>query len=688
MRAIKYAFDVLILVLLLSLVAVMPVIAEEGSQLPAVGEEIKAQSEMSSSNILGEATRNSDPATLAMAPESTEDKAELQDLLKVLQEETEVATKTRMNNDYVPGMVTVLRGDQLEALGIRTAAEALTLVPGIQLGFNASGSPSAKVRGFQFPFNAGNIKVLLNSIPLSRESSGINSSVLLIPIEQVDRIEVIRGPGSSLYGDFAMTGVVNIITRDNGGRVFGVIGDGGVVGGGGNYKYQNAQNSFGAGLNIAVMDGGNNAGAQGTNPDEKRLLPIARFKYKGFSLIGEGVFRDMKLAGPPSDGSAPGGGPPPPGAPPPPAPGKPDFRERSWAIEGRQIIELGRNADAEAHLSFLRNSWHSGNPVSEFQGNRVEAGLDVHWRPWTNHQLLLGLLYSYDHIENAVNHEPGSLPVEISGAKRTDLSLNLQDQIKVSDKLAMTLGVRFDDYDDVGKILTPRVALVYRLAERHLIKAQYSEGFRAPTFWELYATGSVNNSLDFEVLRTGEFSYIYRRPKATGKVTLYYSKIGDGIYKEPDHVFGNNIDIESKGVEVEWEQQISEKLRVLANVSYNDTRDDRTVEPGGKHAIGVADWLGNLAFFIRPLPKFMVTGRMLYVGDSHTSEGWIDGYKSVDLTVSRMDLLKKGLTLRAGVKNVLNDDIIYVTSLPEPDRNVLTNEFRGRSFWVQLSYEF
>jgi CheY-like chemotaxis protein len=63
------------------------------------------------------------------------------------------------------------------------------------------------------PADGGNIKMMLNAIALSRESPGINSSLLLTPLAQIDRIEVIRGPGSSIYGDFAMAGVVNIISK-------------------------------------------------------------------------------------------------------------------------------------------------------------------------------------------------------------------------------------------------------------------------------------------------------------------------------------------------------------------------------------------------------------------------------------------------------------------------------------------
>ncbi|HEX3583708.1 MAG TPA: TonB-dependent receptor plug domain-containing protein, partial [Thermoanaerobaculia bacterium] len=145
---------------------------------------------------------------------------ELADLLSIVQQETDVATKTRMNSDYVPGIVTVLEGNDLEALGIATAGEALGLVPGMVPQLDERASESVIVRGLDFPFNNGNILILVNSIPLSRQDSGINSSALSMPVEQIERIEVIRGPGSVLYGDYAFMGLVNIVTRKEATRLF------------------------------------------------------------------------------------------------------------------------------------------------------------------------------------------------------------------------------------------------------------------------------------------------------------------------------------------------------------------------------------------------------------------------------------------------------------------------------------
>lgn len=102
-------------------------------------------------------------------------------------------------------MVTVLDGDELESLGIRNVWEALSLVPACRPVRDLYGSPLLLVRGVNFIFNSGSIKILVDSVPLNQESAGINSSILLMPVEDVERIELVRGPGSAIHGELSPT---------------------------------------------------------------------------------------------------------------------------------------------------------------------------------------------------------------------------------------------------------------------------------------------------------------------------------------------------------------------------------------------------------------------------------------------------------------------------------------------------
>jgi iron complex outermembrane receptor protein len=516
---------------------------------------------------------------------------------------------------------------------------------------------------------------MLNSIALSRESSGINSSVLLAPVAQVDRIEVIRGPGSSIYGDFAMAGVVNIITKNTGGHLHGRASDDESIGGGGQYSYHDVDRDFGLGVSISAVDDGENAAKLNTNPDEERYLGVFQFDYKNFAFTAEGVRRRMEMARqlPPGVSQLPPG-----------EATRSHREEESWALEGRQTMNLGSAVSLDAYLCYLQNSMEAIGPAEKFQGDRLEIGWDLNWSPRTGHEVLFSGSYSDSSINDAFQRAgPEATTPQLSNIDRRLYAISLQDQIVLTRRLSATLGLRFDDYDDVGDQVTPRIAAVYRPAERHVIKIQYSEGFRAPTFWELYHTGSPNEGLDFEVMGTTELSYIYHRPDAVGRMTLYYSELDDGIYRDSDG-FSNFVAINAKGVEVEWEQRIGEKFRWQANVSYNDTRDGR-YPATGYDSPGIAPWLGNLVLFVQPSARFMITGRLQHMGDRYSEGGKIDGYDTLDLAISRTDLWKPGLTLRSGVKNIFDDDILYVN---QGSDNLFLDEYDGRTLWLQLSYDF
>src|SRR6185436_16020111 len=111
----------------------------------------------------------------------------------------------------------------LEALGVRNVWEALGLVPGVQVIRDHDGGPVALVRGINFIFNNGNIKVLVDGVAFTQEATGVtdvNSSILLMPIQDVDRLEFMRGPGSAIHGDAAYLGLLNILTRRSERRAF------------------------------------------------------------------------------------------------------------------------------------------------------------------------------------------------------------------------------------------------------------------------------------------------------------------------------------------------------------------------------------------------------------------------------------------------------------------------------------
>lgn len=598
---------------------------------------------------------------LAQQPKS--DDKELQELLSIVQQETDVATKTRANSDYVPGIVTVLEGDELEALGVRNAGEALGLVPGIQHVRDDRATDSLLVRGIDFPFNVGNVQVLVNGVALARQDAGISTSTLSMPVEQIERIEVIRGPGSVIYGDFAFMGLVNIITRKDATRASVRAG-----------MPRNSQlanvilgRQVGSGtcsLNVAQERNVTpTAPLDGRDLNDQRLFTIFNAAVGGFNFTLEGTHRNFN----PRVGSE--------GAP---------YHDTSWAADARYARDLAPKLHGEARLTYLNND--ENDNASAITGKLVRLGTNVTWSGWKRQTLLAGADITRSTLDDAYHRNPpapgqppGGLVLFAHGVDRKIFGAMLQDQIDVADKLTVTLGARYDSYSDLSSRITPRASVVWRATDHHIVKAQYAEGFRPPTFFELYAAvlPNVTPRYPFEVNATTELNYIYRGNNRVGRATIFRTDIRDML--RPGGTYFTNP-AHSNGIELEWGQQITSKLKVNANVTRIHTLDPRS--PSGSDSDAAAPHALANAMLLYRAPANVIFGALWsHVGSRRGGSG----FNTLSVTAGRQDVFLRGLGIRAGLRDLLDKAPVYVQIRPN---GVLANTtYPGRSAFVELTFK-
>jgi outer membrane receptor for ferrienterochelin and colicins len=599
-------------------------------------------------------------AQVAFAVQSEE--KELADLLNIVQQETDVATKTRLNSDYVPGIVTVLEGDELEALGVRTAGEALGLVPGMEAVMTDRATSSVIVRGLDFPFNAGNTQVLLNGLPVARQDGGFNTAALLIPVEQIDRIEVIRGPGSVVYGDFAFMGLVNIITRKQGTRALLRHESPHPATTGAARVGSKAGEPMTWSLNASALHSTDiPTPANIAEAREGRTFVIGNVAYGGFSLTAQSVHRNFT-----------------------PTAGTQHSHETSWDTEAKYNHELRRGLNAEVRLTHLHND--ISEPVDILSGGLTKLAANITWSGIHKHSFLIGADYSRSGLDDAYHTPPpapgaplGNPVLLAHDVHRNIEGAVLQDQIDISQALTLTLGARYDHYSDLDSRFTPRISLVWRVNDRHIVKAQYAEGFRPPTFFEFYtppAPGSVPR-YPFETNATSELNYVYRNSGRVGRITLFHSMLSDMLRPGGVVVKG---DAWAQGGEFEWTQELGTKLKAGSNLSYAETFDPRVPGGGGANMVS-SKYLGNLTLLYRVMPNLIIGGRLNYVGDRIAGKG----FRTTDITISRQDLVRPGLGIRVGVKNGLDSDITYLTARPNGTTGV--SAWPKRSAWIQLSWK-
>lgn len=165
---------------------------------------------------LEKAESQSAPAPKAEAPAPREVPVEpaTEEDFEVPYEETVVAASRRAQSTLeAPNAITVITGDEIRASGLQSLPELLRRVPGAEVMAMSYSSANVSFRGFNQRV-ANKVLLLIDGRPEYQDFLGITQfSLIPIGLEEIDRVEVIRGPGSALYGANAMLGVINIITR-------------------------------------------------------------------------------------------------------------------------------------------------------------------------------------------------------------------------------------------------------------------------------------------------------------------------------------------------------------------------------------------------------------------------------------------------------------------------------------------
>jgi len=667
--------------------------------------------------------------------------------LALLEEQTEIATKTRINADFVPGMVTVLPGNKMENRGIHTVWQALGTVPGMEATIDQIGSRIVKVRGIGGSFASGNLKIMVNNIAMNSGLSALAQPVMNMPMVQVDRIEIIRGPGSAVHGEFAYAGVVNVITKKGQNGVFAEVGENELGMIGGIFHWQDNKQQINLDLNVAFSetDGSDpfvesdglflTGAAIGMSQAGVSKAPGEVSEGRGYkSVLFNLNFHDYNIKAQwlNDDHEAHFGTLN-------VLPDNKDYYDNEFkTLELSKSFDWNEEISSNLQVGWLEyineydaeilpegfGLWHYPSfPLTLDNGFLVDGyykeakfylGVDTFWKITSEHNLMLAFNYSRSKVKDSwqeLNIHPnilispaddypiaeqqkfsGADPINWpkNGTKRELTSFTLQDEYRPSDKLSITAGIRYDHYSDVGSNLSPRLAAVYNFNQQHLFKAQYAQAFRPPTFYETTWTPD----LDPQTIDTIDLGYVYKGTQYGLKLTLFHSKLKDLITAINPLGFSNAEGAKVYGAELEIDYQINNEFAVNANASYAKSKDDETNEAIPR----TTDWLSNIMFLYQPSSQYDMSLHYQYIGDHHREPDDpredLDGYGVVNLTFTIKDLLSKGSTIQLGIDNAFNQDIRYPSQMVT---DILGSSFpsyeddyprNGRYFWLKLKYQF
>lgn len=390
--------------------------------------------------------------------------------------------------------IAVVTGDDIRRSGATTIPEALRLVPGINVAREHSSAWAVSSRGFS-SVNSEKLLVLSDTRSIYTPLvSGVAWDVQDYLLEDIERIEVIRGPGAALWGSNAVNGVINITTRSaedtqdlyveaGGGSEEEVISGlryGGKVGESGFFrvfgKYSERDETFHT--NTTTSDDWH-LGHAGFRADwrtgEADAMTLQGDFYRG--NIGQ-LAPSIEVIG----RQGPQG----------------SLRTR---VDGGNILGRWRHsiaADSNLQLRVYYDRTHRDDPSFQDDLDTLDLDLQHQFEPWQGHEVVWGLNYRYTDNRNVGK---GIFAMDPASSQDSLYSAFVQDQIALSDALRFTLGSKFEHNDFSGFEVQPSARIAWDVAEKHTLWSAISRAVRVPTRLERDIAIDVSNPAGNPVVR-------------------------------------------------------------------------------------------------------------------------------------------------------------------------------------------
>lgn len=540
-----------------------------------------------------------------------------------------------------PAVASVITASDIQKMGATELNQVLESVPGLHVSVSTTlFNPVFTIRGIHTDSNA-QVLMLINGIPITNVFSGNRGQIWGgMPVQNISRIEVIRGPGSAIYGADAFAGVINVITKtaseidglDTGFRA-------------GNFDTQEGWLQYGGnfdGLDLAFSFQAGTTDGQARMIDSDAQTLFDRLFGSRASLAPGPVSVGRRYIDTSMDLAMD------------------DWRLRLW-WQGRDRVGTGagfsqaldpssNNSSSRfnADLTYENNHWFSdwdltaqlsffdvanrsdlvlfprGAVFPQFgsQGqvlalngfpNGVLGSPDIFERHYraefsgtytglANHALRIGAGYRFQDLYKVEDEKnffqagnPFPIPLQpgmratpfISPHSRSDTFAFVQDEWNFWSDWTLTGGVRYDYYSDFGSTVNPRLALVWQTSYSLTSKLIYGRAFRAPSFGEQFNNLETpaflgNPSLNPETINTLELAFDYQpRSDLRTRLNLFHYWYDDIIrpVQNPGSTtstFQNAGDQRGYGLELEGDWAPLDSLHFTANYAFQRSRDEKT----------------------------------------------------------------------------------------------------------------
>lgn len=620
------------------------------------------------------------------------------------------ASKYEQKVTEAPSSVTIITDEEIKKHGYRTLADILQNVNGFYVTYDRNYSYLG-ARGFGRPGDY-NTRILL-LVDGHRLNDNVYEGAYIgtegrLDVDLIERVEIIRGPSSSLYGTNAFFGVINVITKR--GRNIKGVEVSSEVGSFDTYKGRFTYGDrFSNGLEFLFSGSFADSNGQGrlffkefnaptTNNGIARNVDTDRY----YHFFTKGSFADFTLQGSYTrrDKRIPTG-----------AFGTVFNSRRTHSSDELGYVDLkyehefAKQVGVMARLYYDRSYYH-GEYLYDYSETAVPSLvlnqdflLGEWWggevkltkRLFQRHKLTVGGEFRDNLNQNQRNADKNPYASYLNDRRSSKIwALYFQDEISILENLILNAGIRYDHYSSFGGTVNPRLALIYNLPKTS-IKLLYGEAFRAPSaFEQFYVSGDrykANPNLKPEEIKTYEFvieRYLgsHLRAAASG----YYYTINGLISQvtDPDEilVFRNLDSVEAKGLELDLEGKWASGWEGRVSYALQRAEDGKT----GKRLTNSPQHMIKANLIIPLIQDRLFAGfETRYMSARYTLSGKTsNNYFLTNFTLFSQNLLK-GVEFSGSIYNPFGQRYGDPGS-GEHRQDIILQD--GRTFWLKAKYSF
>ncbi|MEH6695275.1 MAG: TonB-dependent receptor [Hyphomonas sp.] len=552
--------------------------------------------------------------------------------------------------------VSIISAETIEKLGFDFAIDAVAAAPGVTINQNGAfgGTASVRIRGA----SSDQTLVLMDGVPINDPSgTGGGYNFAYLDTENIERIEVLKGPQSTLWGSDAIGGVVSIITKRPetglGGSAFGEYGSFNTFRGGASISGADETGDFRLAATGMTTDGISKADEANGNTEDDGYDSTTLSARGGLNLPSK-IRLDGTLLY--SDATS-------------------EYDSYSGGAQGSIA-----DGDESTETDSLTGNLSLKVPLFD---DRLENLFVVGYSDITRTNFTDGAESYYAEGDRALYRYQGTFTVNAAnklafGAEREDTTANDSDssidslfalyEYKPVEKLTLTGGLRLDDHDTFGSETTGRVAAAYNATDTVIFRASWGQGFKAPTIFQSTYVCSFcgltepNANLKPETSEAYDVGVDWLSPdgRAQAGIAVFHQETENMIDFSYTAGYDNIAFVTSEGLELTGGYQFTNWLGVSANYAYIDAEDGN-----GNALVRMPEHSGDVTVSLDPEGPLSGAVLVRYNGEEpNSSGGTLDSWTRVDLT-GRYDLTDS-VELFARVENLFDEQYQQILGYGTP----------------------